>query len=114
MPRSAGATGARRFPRGLGMASAAAGSGEEFREHARRRLPPAVLAPLTRVNARASTWALLRTFGLLAAVAALAIAFWSWWAALLAIVLMAPPGARAVRAGPRGRSLSPVRVAPPQ
>lgn len=72
------------------MASAAAGSGEEFREHARRRLPPAVLAPLTRVNARASTWALLRTFGLLAAVAALAIAFWSWWAALLAIVLMAP------------------------
>lgn len=72
------------------MALAVAGSGEDFREHPRRRLPPAVLAPLTRTNSWASTRALLQTFGLIAAVAAFAIVFWSWWAALLAMVLMAP------------------------
>ncbi len=72
------------------MGAAADGSGEEFRDDVRRRLPREELAPLTRVDPWRSTLALLQTFGLIAVVAAFAIAFWSWWAALLAIVLMAP------------------------
>ncbi len=69
---------------------AAAGSGEEFRDDVRRRLPRGVLAPLVRIDPWRSTLALAQTFGLIALVASFAIAFWSWWAALIAIVLMAP------------------------
>jgi fatty acid desaturase len=72
------------------MGAAAAGSGEEFRDDVRRRLPREALAPLVRIDAWRSTLTLLQTFGLIALVAGFAIAFWSWWAALLAIVLMAP------------------------
>lgn len=72
------------------MQTAVPGSGEEFREDARRRLPREVLAPLTRMDAWRSTVALTGTLGMIVAVAAFAIAFWSWWAALLAVFLMAP------------------------
>jgi fatty acid desaturase len=64
--------------------------GEEFRDDVRKKLPRDLLAALTRLDPHRSTLAVVRTFALIAAVAALAVAFWSWWAALLGIVLMAP------------------------
>jgi len=64
--------------------------GEEFRDDVRKKLPREVLAPLTRIDPLRSTFAVAQTFALIGAVAALAVIFWSWWAALVAIVLMAP------------------------
>src|SRR5262245_60968757 len=66
--------------------------GEEFRDDVRKKLPRDVLAPLTRIDPLRSTFAVAQTFALIGAVAALAVTFWSWWAALVAIVLMAPLG----------------------
>ena len=72
------------------MAVTASVQGEEFRDDVRKRLPREVLATLTRLDPLRSTLAVTQTFALIATVAALAVAFWSWWAALIAIVLMAP------------------------
>ena len=65
-------------------------SGEEFRDDVRKKLPPDILASLTTLSPFKSTLAVLQTIGLLVIVIALAIANWSWWAALIAIVLIAP------------------------
>ena len=72
------------------MAVTAAARGEEFRDDVRKKLPREALAPLTRLDPVRSTLAVVQTFALIATVAALAVTFWSWWAALAAIVLMAP------------------------
>ncbi len=65
-------------------------SGEEFRDDVRKKLPPEILAPLTRLSSLRSSLAVLYTFGLLALIIAAAIANWSWWVAPIAIVLIAP------------------------
>ncbi len=65
-------------------------SGEEFRDDVRKKLPPELLAPLTRLSSLRSSLAVLYTFGLLALIIAAAIANWSWWVAPIAIVLIAP------------------------
>jgi fatty acid desaturase len=72
------------------MPAALARSGEEFRDDVRKKLPVEVLGPLTRLDPLRSTLAVAQTFGLLALVIGLAIAFWSWWAAAIAVVLVAP------------------------
>jgi len=72
------------------VATPAAALGEEFRDDVRKRLPPAVLAPLTRLDALRSTAAIAQTLVALAIVIGLALAFWSWWAAAIAVVLIAP------------------------
>lgn len=66
------------------------GRGEEFRDDARRRLPAAVLAPLTELSAWRSTLAVAQTFGLIAVVLFAAVAWWSIPAAIIAIMLIAP------------------------
>jgi fatty acid desaturase len=71
------------------MRAAAATTGEEFRDDVRKKLPAEVLAPLTRLDPARSTLAVAQTFGLLALVIGLAIAFWSWWAAAIALVPIA-------------------------
>ncbi len=68
----------------------ASATGEEFRDDVRKRLPPDALAPLTRLDPVRSTLAVVQTFALLALVIGLAVAFWSWWAAAIAVVLIAP------------------------
>jgi fatty acid desaturase len=65
-------------------------AGEEFRDDVRKKLPPEVLAPLTRLDPVRSTLAVAQTFAALALVVGLAVAFWSWWAAAIAVVLIAP------------------------
>jgi fatty acid desaturase len=65
-------------------------AGEEFREDVRKKLPPEELAPLTRLDPLRSTIAVAQTYVLLALVIGFAIAFWSWWAAAIAVVLIAP------------------------
>src|SRR4030095_10471078 len=72
------------------MAVTVPASGEEFRDDVRKKLPREVLAPLTQIDPLRSTLAVSQTFALIGIVAGVAIAFWSWWAALLAVVLMAP------------------------
>ena len=71
-------------------AAPTAARGEEFRDDVRKRLPPEELAPLTRLDAARSTAAIARTLAALALVTGLAVAFWSWWAAAIAVVLIAP------------------------
>lgn len=73
-------------------------AGEEFRVRepaasgaaaARRRIAPAVVARLTRVDPVRGWWTVANTFGLLALLAALGIAGWNLvWPPLLALVLM--------------------------
>lgn len=65
-------------------------TGEEFRDDVRRKLPQEALAPLTRLDPVRSTLAVAHTFGSLALVIGLALVFWSWWAAAIAVVLIAP------------------------
>ena len=65
-------------------------TGEEFRDDVRKKLPREILASLTAMSPLKSTLAIMQTFGLLALVIALAIINWSWWAALIAIVFIAP------------------------
>jgi fatty acid desaturase len=71
-------------------AAIASAAGEEFRDDVRKRLPPDELAPLTRLDPLRSTRAIAQTFLSLAVVIGLAVAFWSWWAAAIAVVLIAP------------------------
>jgi fatty acid desaturase len=71
-------------------AAIASAAGEEFRDDVRKRLPPEALAPLTRLDPVRSTLAVVQTSALLALVIGLAVAFWSWWAAAIAVVLIAP------------------------
>jgi len=56
----------------------------------RRRLPREELEPLTRLNPCHSVLAIAQTFGLLALTIVLAVAYWSWWSALIAVVVIAP------------------------
>jgi fatty acid desaturase len=65
-------------------------AGEEFRDDVRKKLPPEALAPLTRLDPVRSTLAVLQTFAALALVIGVAVAYWSWWAAAIAVVLIAP------------------------
>ena len=65
-------------------------TGEEFRDDVRKRLPPDALAPLTRLDPVRSTLAVAQTFLSLAVVIGLAVAFWSWWVAAIAVALIAP------------------------
>lgn len=69
---------------------AAAVSGEEFRDDGRKRLPPATLAPLTRIDPLRSCAAVGQTLAPIALVVGFAVAFWSWWAAAIAVILIAP------------------------
>jgi fatty acid desaturase len=64
--------------------------GEEFRDDVRKKLPADVLSPLTRLSALRSTLSILQNLVAIAAVMAFAIYFWSWWSALIAVVLIAP------------------------
>jgi fatty acid desaturase len=64
--------------------------GEEFRDDVRKKLPAEVLSPFTRLSSTRSTFALLQNIVAIALVMAFAIHFWSWWSALVAIVLIAP------------------------
>ena len=64
--------------------------GEEFRDDVRKKLSPEMLAPLTQLNSWNSMSSVLYTVGLLALIVGVAVAYWSWWAALIAIVLIAP------------------------
>jgi fatty acid desaturase len=64
--------------------------GEEFRDDVRKKLSPEMLAPLTQLNSWNSMSSVLYTVGLLALIISIAITYWSWWAALIAIVLIAP------------------------
>jgi fatty acid desaturase len=75
---------------GAMTAAIASAAGEEFRDDVRKRLPPDALAPLTRLDPVRSTLAVAQTFLSLAVVIGLAVAFWSWWAAAIAVVLIAP------------------------
>lgn len=72
------------------MAAEAPATGEEFRDDVRKRLPREVLAPFTRIDPVRSTAAVVQTFAMIAVVVAFAVWFWSWWAALIAIVLLGP------------------------
>jgi fatty acid desaturase len=65
-------------------------AGEEFRDDVRKKLPPEALAPLTRLDPVRSTLAVLQTFAALALVVGFAVHYWSWWAAAIAVVLIAP------------------------
>ncbi len=65
-------------------------AGEEFRDDVRKKLPAHVLRPLTQLSPLRSTMAIVQTFVLIALVLGFAIAFWSVWAALIAIVLIGP------------------------
>jgi fatty acid desaturase len=71
-------------------AAIASATGEEFRDDVRKRLPPDALAPLTRLDPVRSTLAIAQTFLSLVVVIGLAVAFWSWWIAAIAVVLIAP------------------------
>ena len=64
--------------------------GEEFRDDVRKKLPAEILAPLTRLDSRRSLLSVAQTVALLAFVIGVAIFYWSWWAALVAIVFIAP------------------------
>ncbi|MFN0038998.1 MAG: fatty acid desaturase family protein [Burkholderiales bacterium] len=64
--------------------------GEEFRDDVRKKLPAQILATLTQLDPVRSTLAVAQTFILLALVIGLAVAFWSWWAAAIAVLLIAP------------------------
>jgi fatty acid desaturase len=68
----------------------ASAAGEEFRDDVRKRLPPEALAPLTRLDPVRSTLAVAQTFLSLAVVIGVAVAFWSWWVAAIAVALIAP------------------------
>jgi len=70
-------------------AAIASAAGEEFRDDVRKRLPPEALAPLTRLDPVRSTLAVAQTFLSLAVVIGVAVAFWSWWVAAIAVVLIA-------------------------
>lgn len=72
------------------MSMTASARGEEFRDDVRKRLPREFLAPLTRIDPLRSTVAVMQTFAMLAVVVGFAVTFWSWWTALIAIVLMGP------------------------
>ncbi len=72
------------------MVSAIPPTGEEFRDDVRKELPPDTLAALTRLDPVRSTLAVAQTFASLALVIGLAITFWSWWTAAIAVVLIAP------------------------
>lgn len=65
-------------------------AGEEFRDDVRKKLPAEVLATLTQLDPSRSMGSVLYTLGLLAVSIGIAIAYWSWWVALIAIVLIAP------------------------
>lgn len=65
-------------------------AGEEFRDDVRKKLPAEVLATLTQLDSSRSMGSVLYTLGLLAVSIGIAIAYWSWWVALIAIVLIAP------------------------
>lgn len=71
-------------------AAVASTAGEEFRDDVRKRLPPDELVPLTQLDPVRSTLAIAQTFISLAVVIGLAVAFWSWWVAVIAVVLIAP------------------------
>ena len=64
--------------------------GEEFRDDVRKKLPREILSPLTRLSPVRSTLALLQNVLAIAVVMAIAIHFWSWWSALIAIIFIAP------------------------
>ena len=83
------------------IAAPPARAGEEFRDdlrtvnqsatgNLRRRLPAQELAALTRLSPLRSTWAIVHTLSLLALIIAVAVAHWTWWTAVLAVVLIAP------------------------
>lgn len=65
-------------------------AGGEFRDNVRKKLPAEILSPLTRLSPLLSTLAIVQNFVGIAAVMAFAIHFWSWWAVVIAIVLIAP------------------------
>jgi fatty acid desaturase len=65
-------------------------AGEEFRDDVRKKLPAEVLATLTQLDSSRSMVSVFYTIGLLASIIGIAIAYWSWWIALIAIVLIAP------------------------
>ncbi len=65
-------------------------AGEEFRDDVRKKLPTEVLVPLTQLDSWRSVGAVIYTIGLLALIIGVAIACWSWWVALVAILLIAP------------------------
>ena len=65
-------------------------AGEEFRDDVRKKLPTEVLAPLTQLNSWRSVGSVIYNIGLLALTIGLAIAYWSWWVVLIAIILIAP------------------------
>ncbi len=64
--------------------------GEEFRDDVRKKLPAEILAPLTQLDTWRSTGAVIYTIGLLTLTIGVAVSFWSWWVAPIAIVLIAP------------------------
>ena len=64
--------------------------GEEFRDDVRKKLPPEILAPMVELDSFRSSLSILQTFGLLALVIGIAVLNWSWWVALIAIILIAP------------------------
>jgi fatty acid desaturase len=74
----------------MSTAAPSATAGEEFRDDVRKKLPAEVLAPLVRLDPVRSTLAVAQTFAALALVIGLAVAFWSWWAAAIAVALIAP------------------------
>ncbi len=73
------------------------GSGEEFRDdlrgtagpvNVRKVLPPDVLAELTRMDPWRSSWAIAKTFGLLALAIVIAWTNFTWWVVVPAVLLI--------------------------
>ena len=73
-----------------GRASSDRRSGKLTTSDVRRRLSPEDLASLTALDPVRSTAAVVLTLGSLALVIAVAVMHWSWWAAAIAVVLIAP------------------------
>lgn len=62
--------------------------GEEFKDDHRRALPKELVQELSRVSTWRSSWSVLQEFLVIAALIALALAFWSWWIVIPCVILI--------------------------
>jgi len=62
--------------------------GEEFKDDHRRALPKELVQALSRVSIARSAWSVLQEILALAALVAVALHFWTWWAVIPCVILI--------------------------
>jgi len=62
--------------------------GEEFKDDFRKALPKELVQELSRVSAWRSAWSVLQEILVLAALIAVALHFWTWWAVIPCVILI--------------------------